>query len=64
MLTFLKSLLGMADRVAVANERIATAQEDIASMLEGVRDTLRERLGYTVSVIEDKSEVGSKRRSK
>jgi hypothetical protein len=61
MLTFLKSLLGMADRVTVANERIATAQEDIASMLEGVRDTLRERLGYTVPQIE---ESPAKKRSK
>ena len=64
MLTFLKSMFGMADRVTVANERIATAQEDIAAMLEGMRDQLRERLGYLPPMVEDKTENQSKKRGK
>jgi hypothetical protein len=61
---FILNLLGMTDRVKVANERIAVAAEDIAAIMEQARDVMRERLGYQPAQIEDKSEVVSKKRSK
>jgi hypothetical protein len=48
MFGFLRSLVGMNERSSVAADRVASALEGLASDLEGVRASVRQRLGLDV----------------